>query len=187
MAFRFETANERWKWYKQSVIDPMDPSADASEQRIRLEEKLAALDQLFDLSWSLAGGNNHALEDYSDAAFEELLDDYTGGEIRSHIEKYLNYLKQAESAIFESGYKEIINVWIPTNKAEADFRKNILDAIGQMSYLVGNAVLAIEEQQALPNEDAINSIAQLKDWFNQSAKTIGRQHEDIARVLRTLP
>jgi hypothetical protein len=28
MAFRFETANERWKWHKQSVIDPMDPSAD---------------------------------------------------------------------------------------------------------------------------------------------------------------
>jgi len=28
MAFRFETANERWDWYKQSVIDPMDPSAD---------------------------------------------------------------------------------------------------------------------------------------------------------------
>ena len=28
MAFRFETANERWKWHKKSVIDPMDPSAD---------------------------------------------------------------------------------------------------------------------------------------------------------------
>lgn len=151
------------------------------DQQIRLEERLAAFDYLYKLSWALYGGRDHALQRYDDPYFDEATESQDG--TNKAVKGYWNYLHFVSDTIAASQYRAIVGSWIPSDKNEADFRKNFLEAVSTMDQMTTNAIVTMQSEYTLPNEETVNLIAQYKDWFNQCAWIFGKKHEEIKQTL----